>query len=290
MKSFYFIKYILYYFYYHFFIIKVLTESKKKYYQLVVKNFFDRIAKKNTQYNLPKDIIVKNQFGRFIINKKVDSISLSVNTEIKNFRVDDKNFDTILEIGANIGLTSIAILRQSPFIKKIYAIEAASNPFKILEKNIQLNNLENFIFPKKVILSDQNSKQNSKQYFFSNQINSAYSFLSTEEKPEENKFFPYKKENYKKDLVSTTSLNTFIQKNKIDISKIGLIKIDVEGLEYQILKSSEDILKSLQKNSKVIVEILEASNVKKKIFSFLNQNQFFLWQQIGSGDYCFIKK
>ena len=67
----------------------------------------------------------------------------------KYFNVEYKNIKekkTFLEIGAGQGIISL-LLSEMNIISKIFAVEIQKNIFKILEKNIEINNLEEKIIP-----------------------------------------------------------------------------------------------------------------------------------------------
>tara|TARA_Y100000590_G_scaffold434145_1_gene552025 strand:+ start:962 stop:1708 length:747 start_codon:yes stop_codon:yes gene_type:complete len=104
---------------------------------------------------------------------------------------------------------------------------------------------------------------------------------------------------YKKYTVPTTTLDTFIKKRKIKL--IDILKIDVDGFEYNSLKGA---IKSFKKN-KIKIILLEInenidifSNKEKKIINFLKKYKFELikkqmafpstvFSKIKAGDYLF---
>ena len=105
---------------------------------------------------------------------------------------------------------------------------------------------------------------------------------------------------YTKYKVNTCTLDTFVKKN--NIKSIDILKVDIEGSEYDFLKGAKNTLKK----SKVKVILLEVNDKKinykkkeKKIISFLNKRNFFLikkhmnhtvklFSNSKSGDYLFI--
>ena len=78
------------------------------------------------------------------------------NAEYKNI----KEKKTFLEIGAGQGIISL-LLSEMNIISKIFAIEIQKDIFKILEKNIEINNLE-----KKIMLINKNIKNVNGEYDF----------------------------------------------------------------------------------------------------------------------------
>ena len=102
--------------------------------------------------------------------------------------------------------------------------------------------------------------------------------------------------------VFTSTLDTFVKKN--NIKSIDILKVDIEGSEYEFLKGARNTLKK----NKVKIILLEISDKKKnykkkekKIISFLEKKNFIflnkhmnhsvaLFSNVKSGDYLFINK
>nr|WP_218975137.1 methyltransferase [Leptotrichia sp. oral taxon 223] len=81
----------------------------------------------------------------------------------KYFNVEYKNIKekkTFLEIGAGQGIISL-LLSEMNIISKIFAAEIQKDIFKILEKNIEINNLE-----EKIMLINKNIKNVNGEYDF----------------------------------------------------------------------------------------------------------------------------
>ena len=102
--------------------------------------------------------------------------------------------------------------------------------------------------------------------------------------------------------VSTSTLDTFVKKN--NIKSIDILKVDIEGSEYEFLKGARNTLKK----NKVKIILIEISDKKKnhkkkekKIINFLEKKNFIflnkyvnrsvaLFSNVKSGDYLFINK
>ena len=160
----------------------------------------------------------------------------------------------ILDIGANIGSHSVfwALERNA---KKIYSFEPLKGTYEILLKNIELNELENVIFPFNVGLSDEESFAKVKTF-------DARNIGSTS-------FAKSKTGNFK--LVTLDSMDI---KEKID-----LIKIDVEGHEVEVLMGG---LKTISKNKPVIV--IESFHRKVEIDTIFNELQYTQVATIREGE------
>jgi len=107
---------------------------------------------------------------------------------------------------------------------------------------------------------------------------------------------------YIKYKVYTSTLDKFVKKN--NIKSIDILKVDIEGSEYEFLKGTKNTLKK----SKIKIILIEISDRKKnydkkekKIISFLEKKNFIflekhmhycvpLFSNSKSGDYLFINK
>ena len=151
------------------------------------------------------------------------------------FALNLKNW-TMIDIGANVGTYSIASV--SAGADKIYAIEPGKY-FKNLKYNIKLNNLEKKITAYDFGISDFEGQM--KWYEELNNLGNAHllrdkrdlNFLKTK---------TVLSNNFK--TVKVQTLKSFITEN--NINKIDLIKIDVEGMEWDILKGNEDIIEKYE--------------------------------------------
>ena len=116
------------------------------------------------------------------------------------------------------------------------------------------------------------------------------------------KFLFINTENFIKYKVPTITLDNFVKKNKI--KSIDILKIDIEGSEYELLKGSKNTL-NLNKIKIILVEIIDKKNnypkKEKKILNLLKKRNFILikkvdiwsislFSSIRGADYLFINK
>ena len=135
----------------------------------------------------------------------------------------------ILDVGAHIGIFSL-YAKAINAAAKIYALEPEENNFDLLKQNVAVNNLSDVkIF--KVALAGKSGSRDLKLALDS--IN--HHLLSDFDKIE--------KEDCRHEKVSVITLGDFLREN--NIGKIGLIKMDIEGGEYEIFESlsAEDFSK-----------------------------------------------
>lgn len=163
---------------------------------------------------------------------------------IEGFAKDDVVFD----IGANVGAYSLIMAK---YAGKVYAFEPSSFTFSTLIKNVHTNRGFNIV-PLNIAVS-----RCKKMGFFS--------YSSTELGSSLNSFGEgAEKEAYKQEMLSY-SIDEFVEDFKIDAP--NHIKLDVDGIEFEILKGaaktiSTDTFKSL---------MVEASDRDQELFDHLKK-------------------
>lgn len=181
-----------------------------------------------------------------------------------------RNAKVIVDVGANVGYYSLI---ASENIKKnagaIYAFEPISKTYARLIENITLNYIDCVKHYKKAI-SDKTEKislnvGNDKNWGMSS-INN-HEHLSGEV-----------------EIVECETLDSFCQAE--NISKIDLIKIDVEGAEYSVLKGMKNVLET--HHPEILIEIfdkhLNKQNVHSEdIFNFLWEKGYKSYQIVENG-------
>ncbi len=127
---------------------------------------------------------------------------------------------TIIDAGANIGVFSLLAARLFPQAH-VLALEPGRENFALLQENIRLNNLDGQVIPLEVGISD---------------VRGTYDFFIS-------------KEQYAHSLVKSLVADTFAEKVTIscvtladlftqnNIDSVGVLKLDIEGTEYELLLS-----------------------------------------------------
>jgi FkbM family methyltransferase len=167
--------------------------------------------------------IYKNKFKILFRNPK--SFLLTVKElfidEIYKFETLNKN-PYIIDCGAYIG-TSVLYFKTNYPSSKILAFEPDKNNFKILNQNAISWNFDNVEIINKAIWINNNSINFDSKGEMSGSINLIES------------------QNQKANLVQTQRLCDLL-----DV-KIDLLKIDIEGAEYEVIKDCESKLKNVEK-------------------------------------------
>jgi FkbM family methyltransferase len=194
-------------------------------------------------------------------------------TLLDNLKFDD--YDIIFDCGANIGNHSIywALKRNA---KEIHSFEPVNTTYNILKKNIELNKLENIIHINNVGLSAKT--QNSS---ILNGTKNIDNIGGTNLIPDENG-----------DL-KLLSMDDYI-KNNFSGDKISLIKIDIEGYEYEMLKGAKQTL--LKYSPTIFIEIWGKSNFFKeenenfkKVNELLESYNYHIIERLSGANYIYKK-
>ena len=132
--------------------------------------------------------------------------------DVEDFEINTN--DTVIDIGAHIGLFSL-LVSQLCKTGKILSFEPVSENFDLLVSNLKLNHIEN-ISPFNMAVS----KNSGRLDLFLNNDQSAHNIFS---------------KSSESISVESTSLQKIFDENKISSCK--LLKLDCEGAEYQIIDS-----------------------------------------------------
>jgi FkbM family methyltransferase len=134
--------------------------------------------------------------------------------------------DTVLDIGANVGLFSIWVSLNVPSAK-VFAFEAASDNFLALAENVRSNRLKG-ISAHHYAVSDDSSNRATLYRGFHGGIHSI--------RPEYRNWPSSARGARKTETVRTITLSRILSRFKI--ASVDFMKIDCEGAEYEILFSA----------------------------------------------------
>jgi len=183
---------------------------------------------------------------------------------------------------------------------KIYLFDINKKVKKYISYLLRLKN----IYYNEVALSNKNGKVN---YNYNQFFEAAGSSLSSLVKNEAMWNFTRKlvllsRKEFVTYKVHAITLDSFVKKNKI--KSIDILKIDIEGSEYELLKGAKNTLNK-NKIKIILVEILAKKNFyikkEKKILNLLKKRNFTLLKQVNipsislfsnirGGDYLLINK
>ncbi len=163
---------------------------------------------------------------------------------------------TIVDIGANIGLTSFYF---KDFAKKVFSIEPSKQHTECIKALIEQNKIDNIeLYPFAI------SNENGKTKFYHNDNVTMFSMEDTVNK--KNDF----------EEIETLTLDNFMKRAQID--KIDLLKLDVEGSEGKVI-TSEGFRKVADKIKVIVGEWHNWCPMSKDVFmnEFRDQGFEFKW-------------
>lgn len=179
-----------------------------------------------------------------------------------------KNFDYAIDIGANIGHFSKLLIREFQKSSKIYAIEPQKSCLNYL-KEIKKNN--NNFFYYNYAISNLNGFSN---IYFDTPGSQVASLIKSEKLKTK---WSSRNDPILQEKIQTINFETLYKKIGIKKNSKVFIKIDAEGLEYQILENFfshdlpfEELLFEADQDSIIkISEILDKLNKKKCYIFFI---------------------
>ncbi len=197
-----------------------------------------------------------------------DSLNLSIlgvygelDTKIIKKQLNEN--DIVIDVGANIGYYTLLSAKSVGNAGRVFAFEPEPENFKLLQKNIKVNNYKNTI---------------TENYAVSNTNGKISLFLA------KNGIVGHRI--YDSDdcsdsiLVNKITLDDYFTKLNL-LDKINFVKIDVEGFEFGVLKGMVKIIEK-SKNLKLFVEfnrisLEEAGFNPKEMLDFLYERNFKIY-------------
>jgi len=173
-----------------------------------------------------------------------------------------KKGDIFIDVGANIGEYSLIAAKKVGSNGKVFAIEPLKENTNWLKKNFLLNNFNNY-----EILENAIGNKSRKMSLYRKNSEIGYGFLDP---------VVGKKQMLETIKIDVKSIDDIL--NLKNIEKVNMLKIDVEGYEYEVLQGCKNSFKQ-KKIEKIICEIhldylREKGINKNKIYSYLQENGF----------------
>lgn len=242
-----------------------------------IRNTFESIGKKNNLDNrrllnflsMPSDKIVNINLAKFYVpNYPTDLIQSEIVDNGTFFEIDllkelqpyIKKNAVILDIGANIGNHSVYWAVKTD-AKRIYSFEPVKDFFKILQKNVEINNLNNKIKIFNIGLSDK-------------KINGSISFYDRT-----NIGGTHVKQDPNGNLLLDKLDNIKIEENAVDF-----VKIDVEGHELKVLQGARETL--LKYRPTIFIETFP--DKKLEVHEYLTNLGYHLEKSFAGSNYLYV--
>lgn len=184
-----------------------------------------------------------------------------------------EKYSHFLDIGANVGLFSLAVQAKFPEIE-VYGFEPAPDLFEDLKSNMDLNGYSFVLFNKALSQAEGQLKfycSTQSRNFDHGKINSGTNSLV------------YNQKRHDKSIdVEVSCLDKLFQSwSGLNIA----IKIDVEGHELDVLKGGEKLLE--RNNCLMLVESFEPQNLE--VQHYLEKLNYSLQVKLDEGNFLFKK-
>ena len=232
----------------------------------LTKYSFVRKVKNYSYLNLQTDYA--EVFGnKLFLSKKGLALSIShygtyeeLESKIMEEKIEMGNI--VVDVGANIGLHTLNMARIVGNTGQVFAFEPDPSNFEILKKNVKINNYKNIILEQKAV-GDKHGRTT----------------LYQSDHPGKHRIFPQTEQAKSQVQVELTNLDNYFDSDMID--KINFIKIDVEGLEFSVLKGMKNILKN-SKKIKILFEFMPENTMEVgftpiELLNYLTSNDFKLY-------------
>ena len=131
--------------------------------------------------------------------------------------------DVFIDVGAHVGWYSILVDKLSPEGVRIFSFEPDPLNYELLKENIELNRADK-VFPINTAIGERNGK--ATLYLYPDKNRGRHSLMPLH--------------NHRTIEVGVLSLDSFIRERSI--TKIKLLKVDVEGYELAVLKGARESL------------------------------------------------
>ena len=232
----------------------------------LTKYSFIRKVKHYSLSNLQTDYA--EVFGnKLFLSKKGLALSIShygTYEELQSKIIEEKieMGNIVVDVGANIGLHTLNMARIVGNTGQVFAFEPDPSNFEILKKNVKINNYKNIILEQKAV-GDKHGRTT----------------LYQSDHPGKHRIFPQTEQAKSEIQVELTNLDNYFDSDMID--KINFIKIDVEGLEFSVLKGMKNILKN-SKKIKILFEFMPENTIEVgftpiELLNYLTSNDFKLY-------------
>jgi FkbM family methyltransferase len=194
--------------------------------------------------------LISRKIDNFLIHDIYTSMSSHEEDIIERFTPNQG--DIVVDIGAAFGFYTIIASKRVGTSGKVVAIEAQRDSFKMLNRNIKLNQLTNVVPLNYAVYSKETKVK----------LYNTYSIMPVSAGKSMNKFVE----------VNANTLDNILQEEKI--IDVNWIKIDVEGAELEVLKGAHNVL-SKSNDISLLIEVHGRNNYRPLI-ELLDSYNFIL--------------
>lgn len=201
------------------------------------------------------------------------------NYELDNYEFLKKHCklgDTVIDVGAHLGLFSVCAWQCTGKKGKVYAFEPTPTTHRLLRQTIHINQADDYIHPVQAAVAEK--KGTVTFYLGEGDINVSNSIILY---PERNR------QGYEVPMIA---LDEFVKERGID--KVDFMKIDAEGAELRVLYGARNIL---ERNKPVCILGMHTKSIQKfgdsveAIWNFIADCGYrveFEGAQMSKDDFC----
>jgi FkbM family methyltransferase len=194
--------------------------------------------------------------------KKEEIVNMTIREDEIIEHFTPKQGDIVVDIGANIGRYTLIASKRVGTNGKVVAIEAHPGNFEMLNRNIKLNRLTNVI-----PLNYAAYSKETKVKLYVPDEESGYTIYHTLMERTGKKFVEV-------DAITLDYLLLQLNGIREGVVEVNWIKIDVEGVEFEVLKGATNVL-SKSKDIALLIEVHGIDNYRPLI-EFLNSYNFII--------------
>lgn len=210
------------------------------------KEVLAKIKREYSNYVVEFNFYASIQVASKAKNKGIENTLLNNSIELLKSEGEDR---TIFDVGTNFGYLSMVWANTVCKKGKVYSFEPHPLLFNSYTKTVKSNNLQDHIVMEKVAVGNE---LGTIEINFSATTSNILALESA-------------RRNYKKEKVNIITLDHYIEKK--NITKCDLIKIDVDGIEYDILNGSQELIKKFHP-----IFIVETNNDNRIIDFFIKHD------------------
>jgi FkbM family methyltransferase len=194
--------------------------------------------------------------------KKEEIVNMTIREDEIIEYFTPKQGDIVVDIGANIGRYTLIASKRVGTNGKVVAIEAHPGNFEMLNRNIKLNRLTNVI-----PLNYAAYSKETKVKLYVPDEESGYTIYHTLMERTGKKFVEV-------DAITLDYLLLQLNGIREGVVEVNWIKIDVEGVEFEVLKGATNVL-SKSKDIALLIEVHGIDNYRP-LMEFLNSYNFIV--------------
>ena len=216
----------------------------------------DKIKRSNISFKKNKSILGKYEF-QTIENDEGISTELQIYESHEplttHLMINELKQDMFcLDLGSNIGYYAVIESNMIGESGKIFAIEPSPVNFPVLKSNLENQKKNNFL-AYNIAIGDKNEEM---EFIISSKSNWSKIRMNNEKINPEDKIIK----------IPVKTLDSFVKEN--NITKIDILRMDVEGFEYNIILGANNVLEKYK--PKIFVEIHKMYLGKEKTREIFN--------------------